>query len=71
MCRHPYRQCCESVIFLHGSGSGSADPYLYLKDPDPAPDPAFFVSDLQVFWLSTVRYFLKLHFHHFFKEKKC
>jgi hypothetical protein len=49
------------------------DPYLSSTHPDSDLDPAIFVSDLQdgnknsVFLL--VRYFLKLHVHHFSKIK--
>jgi hypothetical protein len=46
-------------------------------DPDADPDPAIFVIDLQDPQLKTnlkksfsAYYFLKVHLHHFFKDKK-
>jgi hypothetical protein len=51
-------------------GSSVANPYLWLTDSDP--DPAIFVSDLQDGNLKKIfaYFFLKLHFYHFFIDKK-
>ncbi len=71
--KHGWRQCCESMTFL--CGSGSVDPCLWLMDPDP--DPAIFIFDPQeankkLIYLKTV--FLHINFwgtklHHFSKIK--
>jgi hypothetical protein len=62
------------MTFWYESGSGFVDPCLRLMDPDP--DPAIFVTDLQdvnkklILKSFFAYYFLKVHLHHFQRQKK-